>query len=91
MLPVVADSRDDTGRVGIGCGEAEGRRLEHGQRGELRHEGGRAERDDGPVRMSTEMVPGPHAFGDPGRLVLEVDPLFGRIRREPGLLSTTSS
>jgi hypothetical protein len=34
--------------------------------------------------MSTEMIIRREALGDPGRLLLEVDALFGRVRRVAG-------
>jgi hypothetical protein len=81
---VDGESPDELVRGEIARGQPESRRLEHGQRGELRKEAGRIQRDHASIRMPTEIVGRPKSLGDPGRLFLEVDLLLGTVRRVSG-------
>ena len=61
------------------------RRLDHGQRAhDFRSRSGGEQGDHGAVGVTDEVVAGLEQSGDELRIHLEVDPLDGRIRREPG-------
>jgi hypothetical protein len=84
VLPVGGKSPGELVRGGSAGCQSESRRLEHGQRGELRKDAGCVQGDHASVRMPTEMITTREALGDPGRLLLEVDALFGTVRRVAG-------
>ena len=76
----------------VTAGDPRGRRLDDGQGAdELGMRRCCKERDDTSVRVPDEVVAGHQGVCHEGSIVLEVDPVDGRLRREAGRSSTTSS
>ena len=85
VAPERPQARDELISLGVTGGDRERRRLGDCQRRGTVRQRRRIERDDGAVGVTAKMVARPHPLGDPGRVLLEVDP----IGRRPGRKART--